>query len=137
MSTKFFKKRLDAFTLTELLIVLVIIGILVLLALPNLMPAVSDARATEAKMQLSHVAKLQKTYFMEYTKYCDNFEALGFEHNKLVDDGGTANYRIEIAEASEGGFKATATAVRDFDGDGVYSMWEVNQDGVPKELQKD
>ena len=137
MRTKFFNQRLDAFTLTELLIVLVIIGILVLLALPNLMPAVSDARATEAKMQLSHVAKLQKTYFMEYTRYSDNFEALGFEHNKLVDDGGTANYRIEIVEAAEGGFKATATAVRDFDGDGVFNTWEVSQDGIPKELQKD
>ena len=31
-------KRIPAFTLTELLVVLVIIGILVLLALPKLMP---------------------------------------------------------------------------------------------------
>lgn len=33
-------KKLDAFSLPELLVVLVIIGILVLIALPNLMPLI-------------------------------------------------------------------------------------------------
>ena len=40
--------RLRAFSLPELLVVLVIIGILVLVALPNLMPLISRAKATEA-----------------------------------------------------------------------------------------
>lgn len=40
-------KRLRAFSLPELLVVLVIIGILVLIALPNLMPLISRAKATE------------------------------------------------------------------------------------------
>ena len=44
-----FSKKLKAFTLTELLIVLVIIGILVLVALPNLMPMISKAKSTEAQ----------------------------------------------------------------------------------------
>ena len=38
-----------AFTLTELLIVLVIVGILILIAYPNLMPLISTAKSTEAK----------------------------------------------------------------------------------------
>jgi prepilin-type N-terminal cleavage/methylation domain len=42
-------KKIKAFTLAELMIVLVIIGILVLLALPNLMPLISKAKSTEAK----------------------------------------------------------------------------------------
>lgn len=45
------KRTIDknAFSLPELLVVLVIIGILVLVALPNLMPLISRAKATEAK----------------------------------------------------------------------------------------
>ena len=39
-------KALRAFSLTELLVVLVIIGILVLVAMPNLMPLISRAKAT-------------------------------------------------------------------------------------------
>lgn len=42
-------KALRAFLLTELLVVLVIIGILVLVAMPNLMPLISRAKATEAQ----------------------------------------------------------------------------------------
>lgn len=44
------KRTIDknAFSLPELLVVLVIIGILVLVALPNLMPLISRAKATEA-----------------------------------------------------------------------------------------
>ena len=96
-------KRLPAFSLPELLVVLVIIGILVLIALPNLMPV----------------------------------EELGFEQQPLVTDGGHANDRIEIIEASEKGFRATATAVVDFDGDGEYNVWEIDQDKNLRETVKD
>jgi len=64
-------------------------------------------------------------------------EELGFEQQPLVTDGGHANYRIEIVEASEHGFKATATAVVDFDGDGEYNVWEIDQDKNLRETVKD
>ncbi len=132
-------KKLAAFTLSELLVVLVIIGILVLLALPSLMPLISRTRGLEAKKQLKHLETLQKTYFFEYSRYTDDMVALGFEQSRLVTDEppGTANYLIEIAGASASGFQARATAVVDFDGDGVYNMWEIDQDGNLVELQKD
>ncbi|MEX2379157.1 MAG: prepilin-type N-terminal cleavage/methylation domain-containing protein, partial [Vicingaceae bacterium] len=44
--------KIKAFTLTELLVVLIIVGILVLLALPKLMPLISKAKSTEAQLQL-------------------------------------------------------------------------------------
>ena len=48
-------KGLRAFSLPEMLVVLVIIGILVLIALPNLMPLISKAKAMEAQQQLAFV----------------------------------------------------------------------------------
>ena len=131
------KKRLNAFTLSELLVVLAIIGILVLIALPNLMPLISKAKSTEAQMQLGHLYNMQKSYFYMYSKYTDEMDAIGFEQEKLVTEGGTANYRLEIVEASSSSFKARATAVSDFDGDGVYNIWEIDEEKNLKEIKKD
>ncbi len=131
------KKRLSAFSLSELLIVLVIIGILVLLALPNLMPLISKAKSTEAQLQLNHVHTLQKTYFYMHSKYSNDLEEIGFEQEKLVTDGGKANYLIEVVHAEATTFTARATSVTDFDGDGTLNVWEVDQDKNIKEVTKD
>lgn len=129
--------RLRAFSLPELLVVLVIVGILVLIALPNLMPLISRAKATEAQQQLTYLHTLQKSNFYMYSRYSPSLDDLGFEQSQLVTDGGQANYRIEILEATEYGFRAVATSVVDFDGDGVYNVWEIDQNRNLRETVKD
>ena len=130
-------KKIKAFTLMELLIVLIIIGILVLLALPNLMPLISKAKSTEAQLQLEHVHTLEKSYFYLHSKYSDSFTDISFEHSVLTTKGGNANYQIEIIEATNNTFKARATAITDFDGDGIMNVWEVDQDKNIKEITPD
>ncbi|MBN2788277.1 MAG: type II secretion system protein [Paludibacteraceae bacterium] len=131
------KKKLNAFSLTELLVVLVIIGILVLLALPNLMPLISKAKSTEAQLQLEHVFTLEKTHFYTLSKYSNNLSEIGFEQETLTTEGGQANYLIEIIESGPSTFKARATAVVDFDQDGLFNIWEINQEKNLKEVVKD
>lgn len=130
-------KKLKAFTLTELLVVLVIIGILVLLALPDHTSVISKAKATEAKMHLENAYTLQRTYFYEHSKYATDLETLGYEQQKLVTEGGAANYRLELAQVNTSGFVIRATAVVDFDQDGAFNVWEVNQDKAIVEVVKD
>jgi len=134
---RFLAKRVKAFTLSELLIVLVIVGILVLLALPRLMPLISRAKASEAQVQLGHIQMLENNYFFTYSRFSDNLDEIGFEQEKLVTDGGSANYRIEIVEAGLDKFLARATAVVDFDRDGNYNVWEIDQDKRLIEVTKD
>lgn len=119
------------------MVVLVIIGILVLIALPNLMPLITRAKSTEAQQQLTYVHTLEQSNFYTYSRYSSSLSDLGFEQSKLITDGGHANYVIEIVEASERGFRARATAVVDFDGDGIYNVWEINEDKELVETIKD
>lgn len=117
--------------------VLVIIGIIILLALPNLMPLITKAKSTEAKGQLQHVYTLQKNQFYERSTYSQELAGIGFEQEKLVSDGGQANYRIEIVQAGTNDFVARATAVVDFNGNGIFNVWEIDQDKNLREVTKD
>ena len=66
------KKQLHAFTLTELLVVLVIIGILMLIALPNLMPLIAKTHSIEAQQSLTTIQKLQNLIkFRENIYFCE------------------------------------------------------------------
>ena len=127
----------EGFSLTELMIVLVIIGILVLLALPKLLPIVTKAKATEAKLMLKQVHTLEQAYKYERDRYALQLAEIGFEQEKLVPQGGQARYRIEILNADEKGFQAQATSVVDFDNDGTFNVWVVDQTGAVNEKVAD
>ena len=130
-------KRYKAFSLSELLIVLVSMGILVIIALPNLMPLITKAKSMEAQQQLAFLHSLQQSHFYTHSVYSDSLQELGFEQQTLVTDGGTANYIIEILESSEDGFIARAISVVDFDRDEIYNEWQIDQNKRIIETVKD
>ncbi|MFO7445916.1 MAG: prepilin-type N-terminal cleavage/methylation domain-containing protein [Ignavibacteriaceae bacterium] len=137
MKFKTFIRNTNGFSLTELLVVLVIIGVLVLLALPRLMPVVTKAKTTEAKLSLKQVYMLEKSFKFENDKYSTDLAEISFEQEKLITEGGTARYRIEIEQAELNSFKATAVSVVDFDNDGTFNVWEVTETGIIKEIIPD
>ena len=131
------KKKIPALNLQETLIVLAIIGILLLLALPNLMPLISKAKSIEAQTQLKAIYNAQTTHRYMYSKFTSELSELDFEAPKTVKENGTANYRYEILSANDVQFKARAEAVTDFDGDGILNVWEIDEQGNPKQIVKD
>ena len=131
------KRKVFALNLQETLIVLAIIGILLLLALPNLMPLISKAKSIEAQTQLKAIYNSQTTHRYMYSKYTADINELDFIPPQTVKENGTANYHYEILSASDVSFKARAEAVTDFDGDGVLNVWEIDENGNPKQIIKD
>ena len=130
-------RKIPALNLQETLIVLAIIGILLLLALPNLMPLITKAKSIEAQTQLKAIYNAQTTHNYMYSKYSADLNEIDFIAPKTVKENGTANYRYEILEADNSTFLARAEAVTDFDGDGVLNVWEIDQEGNPKQIVKD
>ncbi|NAS12389.1 general secretion pathway protein GspG [Poritiphilus flavus] len=132
-----FQKRIPALNLQETLIALAIIGILLLLALPNLMPLISKAKSIEAQTQLKAIYNAQTSYSYMYSRYSPELAELDFEPPRTVKENGTANYRYEILSADNVSFKARAEAVTDFDGDGILNVWEIDENGNPRQIVKD
>ena len=129
--------RVSGMTLIELLLVLALIGILLSMAVPKLMPLIGRTKSLEAQMQLKHILSLEKNYFYINSKYTTNLDDIDFEQSKLVTQDGKANYKIEIVEATNRSFVAKAISVTDFDQDGQLNVWQVNQDEEIKEITKD
>ncbi|MEM8845750.1 MAG: hypothetical protein AAGD17_01495 [Bacteroidota bacterium] len=134
---RFLHKKVWAINLQETLIVLAIIGILLLLALPNLMPLISKAKSVEAQVQLKAIYNAQTTYRYMYSKFSTDINEIDFEPPRTVKEEGTANYVYQIISADNAGFIARAEAITDFDGDGTFNVWEIDQNGNPKQIVKD
>ena len=130
-------RREEGFSLTELMVVLVIIGILTLVALPRFMNMTTKAKTTEAKTQLRTLHALMQAYYFEYDVYTTDLAVVGFEQAPTTDNGGNARYLISIESADGAQFIALATAIVDFDKDGTFNVWEVNQNGFIAERTLD
>jgi type II secretion system protein G len=65
------------FTLVELMIVVVIVGILSAIALPNFLNQQNKAKATCAKTQVSALAKEQQVYYAENSSFAADATTLG------------------------------------------------------------
>jgi len=131
------KIKVKSFNLQETLIVLAIVAILLLIALPNLMPLISKAKSVEAQTQLKAIYNAEKQYFFMYSKYSSDLNEIDFEAPKTVKEDGTANYMYEILQSTNNEFKARATAITDFNGDGIYNVWEIDHNGNPKQVTND
>lgn len=134
---KQWSKKLPSFNLQEMLIVLAIIGILLLIALPNLMPLITKAKSVEAQVQLKAIYNAEKQYYFMYSKYSPDFTEIDFEAPKTVKENGSANYAYEIVQSSNTEFKVKATALTDFNGNGVFNVWEIDHNGLPKQITND
>lgn len=67
------------FTLLELLVVVLIIGVLAAIALPMYQKAVWKSRAVEANVLAVNLAKAQAIYWVSHGEYAQNFSELDIQ----------------------------------------------------------
>ena len=118
------RKRYHGFSLMEVMIVVVIIGVLAALAYPNLEKYLKRARQTEAKTNLSAIYTAQKIYFTLHQSYTKDINELDLSLAQGL-------YTYTIQEASTSTFKAQAEGNID---DDALDTWTIDQD---KNLSKD
>jgi prepilin-type N-terminal cleavage/methylation domain-containing protein len=125
-------KRESGFTLIELMIVVVIIGILASLAIPRFMSATTRHKQNECKMILKQIYVNQRAYRQANTTYwgngisADSVNTTNFAP-LTIDIHSSARYTYAIV-ATQSTFLATATATG-LDDDPTNDVWTMNQDG--------
>jgi len=73
------------FTLIELMIAVVVIGILAMVAIPAYNDSVTKGRRADAKSTLTTIAARQEQFFMDNKRYTDDLQELGYGAASGID----------------------------------------------------
>lgn len=129
-----FKKNKKGFTLMELVVVVLLIGILSAVALPQYQRALERSRISEALTMLGNISTAERMYFMQTDEFTTNFADLMLKipvKPKAGDDasnysngtGQAFDYDISACEDQDCNIKAVRTT----------GKYEIHLDGLSNE----
>jgi len=104
----------QGFTLLQLMVALVIVGVLASVAVPGMAKRVNASKRVEAQVSLGTIARMQDAFFTSRGYYASTFRELGFR----TDAGGSHGRRYQFSlTALDSGRGYVATATANLDGD--------------------
>jgi general secretion pathway protein G len=119
------RKSRRGFTLTELMVVMAIIGVMVAMSAPSFQRAIEQSRADIAVANLRAIWAAERLYWLEYHTYTSSIatlQTLGVLDNAIPSDesGTMGGYQYSISASSAA---MTATAMR-AGADGAFTINE-------------
>lgn len=100
----------NGFTLIELMVTVVIIGILASIAFPSYQEFVKRGNRTEGQAFLNEVAARQERYYAQNNEYVTSDSDIGKLNLKGGNKSETEKYVLSLgSSASDGGYTLTAT----------------------------
>ena len=131
-------RKAAGFTLIEVMIVVVVIGILLMVALPAYQQQTLKTKRALANAELQEVLARQEQYFVNNRQYATSFVDLGFAnpysidadtHEVAVNSDGRI-YTIAFSAASAIAFTATATPQLGQAADTLCGTLQITSTGV-------
>jgi prepilin-type N-terminal cleavage/methylation domain-containing protein len=124
----------NGFTLLELMIVGVILGVLAGIAIPVYFSYLKRAKQVEAPVALTEIKRLESMYFAFNGAY-GPLDEIGYHPSPALRYYNVTLELIPPAAGQPPGFKVTATG--NLDSDAVEDIWTTTQDGTLQHVQPD
>nr|WP_314444191.1 type II secretion system major pseudopilin GspG [uncultured Sphingomonas sp.] len=117
------RRQKNGFTLVELMVVIVIIGLLATVVMINVMPSQDRAMATKARADIATLSQAMEMHRLETMRYPSNLQALAQPR-----PGGGGGFVRSLPEDPWG--RAYQLAVPGQDG-GPFDIFSLGADGAP------
>ncbi len=101
------RKYMRGVTLTELMIVILIVGILGAIAYPNYREFAARAKRNEAKAELLRIATIQERFYLQNSTFASQLTQLGYPADTITT--GSESYTVRITSGDTSNFTARAT----------------------------
>ncbi len=122
----------QGFTLVEMVIVLIILGVLSAVAIPSYSDHLRKSARQEAKQLLLQAAVRQETQLLRTGAYAATMTALGYDADTVAT--GSGRYTVQVQSSSATGFVLAATPTgkggQDDDPCGAFTVNHLGERGI-------